>query len=172
MFEKLGKEESGIKTLSDDVNKAGVDKLAKGIVSGEQKIKNFSIGAIDVEIASKCLKRMKSRSETVLAYFTAEEQKMFKALKDAGKTGDKIAMAENIPSKVMTKLYIVDAKEYGKKLVAENGEALKSWGGRLLKDSTGELFTGKTDAGDCALVVQNGLIKAMETATDVIKLKA
>ncbi len=97
---------------------------------------------------------------------------MFKAVKDAANVGDKIALSEKIPSRVITKRYIVEAREYGEKILAENGEALKSWGGKLLKDSTGELFTGKIVAGDYTLVVKNGLIEALETATDVIKFKA
>ncbi len=54
-FAKLVEEESGIKALSKDVNKADVDVVAKKIVRGEEKIKKFSTKAIDVEKASRDL---------------------------------------------------------------------------------------------------------------------
>ncbi len=162
-------DESGktaIKELLGDIKKAD---------AGAKKIKNIATKVIDTEhlskVEAKGLKYAKSK-EALLSHFSADEQKMIEALFKAGKQRDAIELAKNIPSKVMTKLFVLDAKEFGKKLVAENGVALKSWGGKLLKEATGELFTGKISVGTEKVVVKNGLIKAIETEIDVIKFKA
>ena len=54
------------------------------------------------------------------------------------------------------------------KIVSEAGKKLKFWAGKICKEN-GKLFTGRIAKEN--MIVENGLVRAFETESDVIKFK-
>ena len=124
-----------------------------------------------LKVKKSPIESAKTHLEAVLNKFAAAEKKMledFIKLGKSGKIGDAIELAKNIPSKVMTKALALLAK--GENLVADTGAKLKFKGGKICMEN-GELFTGTITRGGEIYNVKNGLMKAIETETEVIKFK-